>query len=308
MPVVRTILAGAVTTFLSIGMIGMVSTNGLAVSYISALTDSVAPAPVYDTDYQLILDRATALGYVLPSDAVKAAGNQLILTLKDLGIWAILDVLYIFATDGSSDFATLNWKNPLLYQCLKVNNPTFLASQGFQGDATSMYLDTQWSPGSAGNKYLLGNAHAAFYTPSGIANNTWVDYGVIHTNGSTTSRLLCLSRLSSSTSSSIALNSVQTGTTTNITTGTGFFLQTRLGTAASDHKWWQNNILKDSSVASASVLANQSLYLLCNRGSTGNAVSFSGRIMSMFSAGAGIPNSQEINYYNAWITYRNVFL
>ena len=123
--------------------------------------------------YQLILNKATALGYTLPSDAQKIIQNDLVLELKSAGIWNKLDVLYIFANDGGSNFATLNWINPDIRRCLLYTSGstlTFTTNRGFTGNGTSAYIDTTFNP-LFGNKYQGGNAsrYIYLYTPQSPA-------------------------------------------------------------------------------------------------------------------------------------------
>lgn len=133
-------------------------------------TGSTSPAVVYDTDYQAVLDRATTLGYTLPSDSQKTKQNQLVTDLKAAGIWTLLDVFYVFATDGSSDFATINWKTPTANQITKVNSPTFTTNQGFNSNGTSSYLNTNWTPSTATN-YQTSNALLGVWWHT-VSNNT----------------------------------------------------------------------------------------------------------------------------------------
>ena len=107
----------------------------------------VKPTPsVFDTDYQAILDRSTALGYTAPSASQQTLQNTLVTDLKTAGVWDKLDLFYVFATDGDGDYATLNWKTPASFQATKVNSPTFISNEGYQGDGTSAYLDTNFFP------------------------------------------------------------------------------------------------------------------------------------------------------------------
>lgn len=124
----------------------------------------------YDSSYQLILNEATALGYTLPSDAQKIIQNDLILELKSAGIWNKLDVLYIFANDGGSNFGTLNWIRPDIRRCLLYTSGstlTFTTNQGFTGNGTSAYIDTTFNPFFDPNKYQVNNAsrYIYLYTP-----------------------------------------------------------------------------------------------------------------------------------------------
>lgn len=118
----------------------------------------------FDADYQAILDKATALGYTLPSASVQAKQNTLLASLKASGVWAKLDVFYVFAQDGGSAFATLNWKNPNANQSTLVSSPTFVNNGGFQGNGTSSYIDTNFNPATQGVQYTQNNASRYFFT------------------------------------------------------------------------------------------------------------------------------------------------
>jgi hypothetical protein len=118
----------------------------------------------FDADYQAILNRATTLGYALPSDAVKLKQNTLLINMKADGVWAKLDVFYVFAQDGGADFGTLNWKNTNANQSTLFNAPTFVSNQGFTGNGTSSYIDTNYNPATQGVNYTLNNASRYFFT------------------------------------------------------------------------------------------------------------------------------------------------
>jgi hypothetical protein len=128
----------------------------------AGLTDIVGFA--YEDEYQAILDRATTLGYALPSDAVKLKQNTLLTSLKSTGVWSKLDVFYVFAQDGGSAFGTLNWKNPNANQSTLVNSPIFVSNGGFTGNGTSSYIDTNFNPSTQGVQYTQNNASRYFFT------------------------------------------------------------------------------------------------------------------------------------------------
>lgn len=141
----------------------------------------------YDSSYQLILNKATELGYTLPSDAQKTLQNDLILQLKLDGIWNKLDVLYIFANDGGSNFATLNWINPNIRRCLLYTSGstlTFTTNQGFTGNGTSAYIDTTFNPLIGTPKYQGGNAsrYIYIYTPQSPAPRPFDGNSIFNSN------------------------------------------------------------------------------------------------------------------------------
>jgi hypothetical protein len=121
----------------------------------SAATAQVAAAT--DADYQAVLDRASTLGYTAPSSAQQTLQNTLVEDLKDAGVWSKLDVFYVFATDGDSDYATLNWKSPSSFQITKTNSPTFTTNEGFAQSGTA-YLDTGFILDTNGTNYTQDNA------------------------------------------------------------------------------------------------------------------------------------------------------
>lgn len=109
-----------------------------------------------DADYEAILDYATTQGYTLPSRTQQEKQNKLVVDLKDAGVWNKLDTFAVFATDGDSDFALIDWKRLTQYDA--VNSPTFTTNQGFSGNGTSSYIDTNYNPATSGVNYTLNDA------------------------------------------------------------------------------------------------------------------------------------------------------
>jgi len=114
-----------------------------------------------DPDYQAVLDYATAQGYDLPSDSQQALQNQLVLNLKNGGYWDGLDSFSMFATDGDSDFALIDWIRLTDYTA--VNSPTFTTNQGFLGNGTSSYIDTNFVPATDGDNFTQDDAGITFH-------------------------------------------------------------------------------------------------------------------------------------------------
>lgn len=116
---------------------------------------------VYDATYQAVLNYATTQGYTLPSASQQIIQNQLVIDLKDAGVWSKLDTFANFATDGSSDFALIDWKR--LTQYTAVNSPSFVSNQGFKGNGTSSYIDTNFNAFLHGVNYQQDNASRGLY-------------------------------------------------------------------------------------------------------------------------------------------------
>lgn len=129
----------------------------------------------FTTEYQAILNRATALGYTLPSAAQQAIQNQYIIDLKTAGIWAELDVYYVFANNGSQEFGTLNWKNPNTNQATLVNSPTFAINQGFTFNGSTSYIDTNFNPSTQGVKFTQNSASRGLYMRTPPSSGVYMD-------------------------------------------------------------------------------------------------------------------------------------
>jgi hypothetical protein len=123
----------------------------------------------FDADYQAVLDYATTQGYTLPSASQQLLQNQLVVDLKDGGIWSKLDTFGVFATDGDSDFALIDWIR--LSDYTAVNSPTFTTDEGFTGNGTSAYIDTNFNPTTQGVNYTLNNASRYYFHFAGTNLN-----------------------------------------------------------------------------------------------------------------------------------------
>lgn len=146
----------------------------------------------FDADYQAVLDYATTQGYTLPSASQKALQNQLVVDLKTAGVWSKLDTFAVFATDGSSDFALIDWIN--LSQYTAVNSPTFTSNQGFTGNGTSSYINTNYNPNTNNVNLTINSASIGFWQRSSSVAQNSVEIGT----DDGTSRFQCLSRWSDS--------------------------------------------------------------------------------------------------------------
>jgi len=129
----------------------------------------------FDADYQAVLDRATTLGYTLPTIEQQNLQNTLLLSMKADGVWAKLDVFYNFANNGSIEFGTLNWKSPTTRQSTLIGSPNFISNQGIQGTGTS-YISTNFNPTIGTNQYTLNDASRYFYLrQNGVSANVSFD-------------------------------------------------------------------------------------------------------------------------------------
>ena len=124
----------------------------------------------FDSDYQAVLDFATSEGDTLPSFAQQELQNQLVLSLKDKGLWNKKDAFGLFATNGNVDFALICWKR--LIKMDAINSPTFTINGGFDGNGSSSYIDTLFKPAIDGVNFLQDDA--GFRVNSGTGESKYI--------------------------------------------------------------------------------------------------------------------------------------
>ena len=117
----------------------------------------IAQQNALSTEYQAILNYATSLGYTLPSTNQRFKQNKLLADLRRNGIWEKLDTFGVFATDGDSNFALIDWKRLTTFTA--VNSPTFTTNQGFEGNATSASINLNYNGSTQNVNYKPDSAH-----------------------------------------------------------------------------------------------------------------------------------------------------
>ena len=245
--------------------------------------------------YRAILNRALSLGYTLPTSSQQALQNQLVLWLVNKGIWSKLDILYILATNGSSDFSRINWINPSLFELTAVNSPTFTSNQGWAGNATTSYLDTGWTPSVNGVNFTLNDASFGCKINSGSASQSWVEMGCAATTNIHSSYIH--GRISGTVG--VRINDDFTRQST-VASPVAFWHVIREG--LTNKLLYQNGSLFQTSNDNSQGLPNASMTLCClNVG--GTKQSFSSRQLSMAFAGAKL-DTLASDFYTGWNNYQ----
>jgi hypothetical protein len=147
---------------------------GLGLGIFYSFNSGAGGSP-FTTEYQAILNKAIALGYTLPSPEEQIVQDNYLRGLLLSGAWDELDVYYLFANNGSKEFATLNWKNPNSHQATLVNSPTFNAGQGFTFNGTSSYIDTNYNPSTQGVKFTQNSASRGLYMRTAPSSGVYMD-------------------------------------------------------------------------------------------------------------------------------------
>jgi hypothetical protein len=127
----------------------------------------------FESEYRAVIAYAKSRNYTLPSSSQQILQNNLLSSLKTAGIWAKLDSFCLFATNGSSDFALIDWKR--LTQYTAVNSPTFTSNQGFQSNGTTSFINTNFNPAIDGINYQLDNASRYMWNFTTNAGSRYFD-------------------------------------------------------------------------------------------------------------------------------------
>ena len=135
---------------------------------------------------QGLLDQATIDGFTPFSSSVQDAADTLFKTLRTAGIIDILDLFYVMATDGDSDFGSYNVLDPGgTFDLTQIDSPIFTSLQGFERSGTTSILDTNWIASSHATNYQLNSAHTSVYVRSNAAFIGGSELGVVGDNNGT---------------------------------------------------------------------------------------------------------------------------
>ena len=196
-------------------------------------TDIVGGIP-YDADYQAILDYATTNNYTLPSDEQKLLQNQLLIDLKAAGVWDKLDTFANFATDGSAQFALIDWKRLVQYNA--STGPIFTPDKGFAGNGTSSFVNANFNPSTSVTNYTLNNASFYIYLETQLAGGALAgsqggDNRMTTGSSGTNNRINGGALDASFTFNGVGMKSIHRTSSLNVTLFNGTTSDTRIATA-----------------------------------------------------------------------------
>ena len=111
----------------------------------------------YSAEYQAVYDSFTNP----PPTAVADAQNTMVESLVAAGIWAKLDVFYLFANYWPDD-GLINWINPGTNNATAVNAPGFISYEGYTA-ASLKYIDLNYATATHGVNYTQNDSSAGLY-------------------------------------------------------------------------------------------------------------------------------------------------
>lgn len=257
---------------------------------------------VYDEDYQVILNYAESQGvnYREPSDEVKALQSALIVELKDEGLWDDIDILYVPAGDGLSNFAGINWKNPGTYQL--TGTATYIENQGFSGDGAAEFLETQWIPSVDAVNFTLDECGAFCYVNNNHAAGTKAAFGTRGNGGGGLLGQIILMPEDGSSQHSFSLQNSAPAVGAGVSSN-GFYHIRRV--ADNDLRLFKNGSQVGLTQTSASdSLSNRELYILALNANGAGAAFHSDAEIGILGIGASL-TGKESALYTAWNNYFN---
>jgi len=264
---------------------GTVENDACTIAFLESIGAGTDIIPLFDADYQAVLDYGTAQGYTLPSGGQQTLQNDLVVALKAAGVWSKLDTFANFATDGDSDFALIDWKR--LSDYTAINSPTFTTNQGFTGNGTSSYIDSNYNPNTSGVNYTLNDASISVW------NNTFVLNNFISGIGSSAKNCL---RMSSS-SANVRINMDNNNFTPSVDFSDASKKLRQLNrTSSTDVTAFQNTTSSTHSGTSVSVANENQLILRTSSFYSSTEVAF-------FGMGASLV-AENTDFYNALNTYK----
>lgn len=236
---------------------------------------------LYDSDAQLYFNQLT--GTI--SNTWKGYINKYIVKLKADGNWTA-DRLWLHATENQQN-ARISMRNPTSTAITEVNSPTWTLGQGYTGNGSNMYLNTNCAPSTAGN-YALNSAAIGVYIRTNT-NGVKEDIGVW--NG-LTSYTIIDARDANLFNADI---NDTTGQTVANTSSQGFFAMNRSSNTTTSV--WKNGVNLATRVTNPSTaVATQNFYLL-SRNNNGTAVNFSDRQIALSVVGDNSMN--QATFYSA---------
>jgi hypothetical protein len=222
------------------------------------------------------------------SNGRKFLVSNLIKGLKTDGVWTKLDRLWLFAAENSQsalrDLVAAS-------AATATSSPTFTTDRGYTGNGSSSYINSNFTPSTAGGLYAQDSACCGAWCSilSGTGNNL---FGA--SNGT------FLGIYDTSTDWIGQINS--SGNTSGFTRSTGLITLTRTGPGSTDGGIFLNGTNKGGiSNRNGTILSNSIAFLAYN--STGTPIQFSSAQIAAGVIGGGLSDANVANFYARLRTY-----
>jgi hypothetical protein len=247
----------------------------------------------FDPDAQLFITNA-AITEPVQQNAV----NNLVINLKNYGVWTKMKALYPFV-GGTASQHKFNLKNPLDTDAafrLVFNGGWTHSSTGALPNGTNAWANTQLNPNSV---LSLTSAHMSYYSRSNVAASTAIEMGVYATDPN------YFFHLHSRYTGDINYSLINVGTTTPYANNSslGLFVATR--TSATTNQGFRNSQSLGTNSNAVSGVANP-YFITIGGGNRGlsNITNYTNKECAFSSIGDGLSATDEANYYTAVQTFQ----
>jgi hypothetical protein len=229
-----------------------------------------------------------------PTSARKTLYDTMIKALVSAGVWSKLDVLYLFAAADQATALTNLVQSS--YGAAVHGSVTFTADHGVQSDGSTGYLDTTFTPSTAGGMLARDSAAAGIWslTAGAAAPSALRAFGA----NDGTQALAMIIKNSSNQINSLC-NSFTSALMSNSATD-GFFTLSRTSSTGWDVS---RNASSLGTASPASVgLPTVTMFALATHQS-GSAAGVDNKQHAAFFLGGGLSSSDLTNLYNALHAY-----
>lgn len=213
-----------------------------------------------------------------PSNAYKIAINNLVISLKNHGVWNELDRLWIHATEAQQH-ARVSLVNPTSTVISESGTPTWTANQGYTGNGSSMYLNTNYNTLTSSVKFTQNSGSIGVYNRSNVSENR-DDMG----NLSASTANVVRSKQATGGSQVGALNQAS-GISIAQADARGLCSTVRTGAAAIS--LWKNGVSITSNTNASLTVPSLNLFVLALN-SVGSPINYSTKQIAMSYVGSGI--------------------
>lgn len=233
-----------------------------------------------------------------PNAARKTRIKAAVVALKDDGIWSKLDRLWVMAAHEQGVTSRLDWKSPATTgrRLTEVNSPTFTANQGYTGNASNMYLNTNFTQSTDGVNMTQDSACGFVWVRNVGSSSTHVYFG----GGPTRTLIYRQSSASAWVISGPSGPNTAVIQTTLSNAADGLLAANRSG--ASQRHGYRNGVVESSNTAASVGTTTEPFYILAwnNGGSPANLIS--GQI-SFAGVGGSLTATEHANLHTALNTY-----
>jgi hypothetical protein len=246
------------------------------------------PQPTYEAETEALWLRLSSV----PSTAWKDAANTLIASLKTAGIWVKLDLLRVYAFHDATD-ALLNWVKDS-HNGVAYNSPAFTAKQGYKGNGSSSYINTNFNPSTAEKLSLNNNSVIIYRHTDATLSTESTDTGVRQDG---TTRL----QISKTSGADTKLDNFGSPQFASGIIGQGMYSMCRNSSTA--FSFYKNDSLREVFLNNSISLPNYNMYDFALNNANVGTLLFSDALLSFMLAGEYLNDTEISALYSALTSY-----